>query len=234
MNMPEMDKDNDYLFNRLEAYMVFIEEELKFIEKHPIHKRKKFLEAFMVFFDNYLDVRNRMKDDATIFPESLHNKIVSNMNKIRKLAYEQDDYLFEITENVERFIDGLTEILYMAASIGGKITGIELDEDVKNTLTKKSISFLADLARTIAQYEKDYSTEVPKHISEQIATIKRILKKDFKIVVDEQDDLGPVEIHTIDSDMLLDMHEKISKMRKGKKKDEEQKKLNRMHEIYNK
>jgi hypothetical protein len=229
------DDDSQYLLSRLEAYMGFIEDEIKVVQNYPIVKRKKFLDSFMVFYDGYLDVRNRLKDDdEDVFPAALHEKIMNNLKKIRRLAYEKDDYIFEIRENLANFEDGLTEIFYIAYSTSKTIADIDLDKDIKKSLTKKCRLFLRDLDATISQFEEDYKEPIPKDISEIASRIKKSLRKDFEIIIDEQENIGPIHITCIDSDAILDMHEKIKKMRKSKKKEAEQAKLNRMFEIYSK
>jgi hypothetical protein len=232
--MPDKDDESQYLYNRLDAYMGFIEDEIKAVEKHPVVKRKKFFDSFMVFYDEYLKVRGKLKDADDAFPPALHEKIMNNLKKIRRLSYEKDDYLFEIRANLDNFEDGLTEIFYLAYSDSETITGINLDADVKKSLARKGSLFLADLDKTIAQYEEDYKESVPKDITEKIKKIKSSLRKDFEIIVDEHENIGPIHFTCIDSDTILDMYEKVKKMRKGKKKEAEQAKLDRMYEIYNK
>jgi len=232
--MTNKDEDSQYLYNRLDAYMVFIEEELKTVAKHPIIKRKKFLESFMVFYEGYLDVRGRVGDADDVFPKALHEKIMKNLEKIRRLAYIQDDYLFEMRTNLDYFEDSLMEIFYLAYNETKSKLGSELDEKAKKSLTKKSKAFLSDLAKTIAQYRKDFKEDVPKDIPQKAESIKTCLKRDFGIIIDEYENLGPVVIICVDSDAILDMYEKIKKMRKGKPRDAEQAKLDRMYEIYNK
>ncbi len=232
--MPDKEEDSQYLYNRLDAYIGFIENELKLVQDYPIVKKKKFLESFMTFYDHYLVVRDKLKETNEVFPQVIHDKIMENLKKIRKLAYEKDDYLFEIRTNLENFEDNLTEIFYLAYNENKTSTGINLDEDIKRSIAKKSGAFLADLDKTIHQYEQDFKEAVPKDIKEKTQKIKQSLRKDFGIIVDEQENIGPIEITCIDSDAILDMYEKIKKMRKSKKKDAEQAKLNRMYEIYNK
>jgi uncharacterized protein YozE (UPF0346 family) len=232
--MSEKDDDSQYLFSRLEAYMGFIEEELKTVQNYPIVKKKKFLESFMVFYEGYLDVRNKLKDADEAFPASLHQKIMDNLKKIRKLAYEQDDYLYEMRTNLESFEDGLTEIFYLAYNDGKSLTGIDLDDDIKRSLSRKCNRFLSDLEKTVAQYEQDFKEKIPNDINEQVARIKKSLRKDFGIIVDELENLGPVEFEVIDADAILDQYQKVKKMRKSKKKEAEQAILERMYEIYNK
>ena len=186
----------------------------------------------MVFYDGYMNVRNKLSDADKAFPDSLHKKIMSNLDKIRRLAYEKDDYLFEIRANLENFEDGLTEIFYLAYSESKKISGIDLDENMKRVLGTKCNRFLNDLAKSIEQYETDYKEKMPIDIVDMVVRIKKSLRHDFDIIVDENENLGPIDITCIDSDAILDMYEKVKKMRKGKKKEAEEAKLTRMYEIY--
>lgn len=232
--MSDKEDDSTYLCGRLEAYMDFVENEIKAALTYPIVKRKKFLESFLIFYEEYLEVRSRIKNANDVFPKTLHDKIMSNLQKIKKLAYEKDDYIYEIRTNLDVFEMGLTEIFYVAYNDSKEVQGVELEEDIKKTLAKKSMAFLKDLDKSIEQYEKDYKEPIPKDVIEKMLQIKKSLRKDFGIIVDEDENIGPISITFIDSDMILDMYEKIKKMRKGKKKEAEETKLARMYEIYNK
>jgi len=227
------DKDNQYLFDRLEAYINFIEDELKIIEQYPIIKKKKFLESYLVFYENYLNVRSNMENVKEI-PLSLHEKIVRNLEKIRSMTYEKDDYVYEMVCNLENFEDCLTEIFYITATINKSEHTYEMAPDIKRSLQKKCESFFKDVTNTISKYEKDFNEKVPLSVTKKIEEIKKTLRNDFRVLLDGEGNLGPIEVKCVDEDLLLDMYEKIKKMPDSAEKQIEKAKFERMKEIYSK